>query len=200
MRLLLLSFLSLALTTAVYAAVPPAPAPAAVEAKPAAPPAPAAEKPVLLGAITREQVEAAVPDWVQAEVESAPDPAAVQALAAVPPGAEVVVYMGSWCGDSRREVSRLWRTLDAAGGSLPCTISYIGVDRTKKEPAALVAGSGVRYVPTFIVKRDGREVGRIVESSPHGVEQDLLALLSGSAHGLVTSRPDGAESQPEKQP
>ena len=125
-----------------------------------------------------------------------PDKAAVAALAAVPPGAEVTIYMGSWCGDSRREVSRLWRALDEAGGSIPCTIHYIGVDRDKKEPAALVEGSGLRYVPTLIVRRDGREVGRIVESSPHGVEQDLLALLSGSAHGLLTSRTDLSEIQP----
>ena len=187
MRLLLLSLLPFAL--AACASAPAAPSSPAHPATPAAAAAPAKPpKPVLLGPITREQVEAAVPDWVQAEVESAPDKAAVQALASVPPGAEVTVYMGSWCGDSRREVSRLWRVLDEAGGSLPCTISYIGVDHDKKEPAALVAGSDLRYVPTFIVKRDGREVGRIVESSPHGVEQDLLALLSGSAHGQVTAR------------
>jgi len=187
MRLLLLSLLPFAL--AACASAPAAPSSPAHPATPAAAAAPAKPpKPVLLGPITREQVEAAVPDWVQAEVESAPDAAAVKALAAVPPGAEVTVYMGSWCGDSRREVSRLWRVLDEAGGSLPCTISYIGVDHDKKEPAALVAGSDLRYVPTFIVKRDGREVGRIVESSPHGVEQDLLALLSGSAHGQVTAR------------
>jgi thiol-disulfide isomerase/thioredoxin len=153
------------------------------------------EKPVLLGDVTREQVEAAVPDWVQAEVEAAPDPAAVKALAAAPPGAEVTIYMGSWCGDSRRELARLWRAMDEAGGSLPCAIRYIGVDHDKKEPAALLAGSGVRYVPTLIVKRDGREVGRIVESSPHGVEQDLLALLDGHAHGVVTAK---AELQPDK--
>ena len=204
MRPLFLALLPLACALAAHAAPPMPPPPAsapAVEAKPAVPAAPAApEKPVLLGAITREQVEAAVPDWVQAEVESTPDKAAVQALTAVPPGAEVTIYMGSWCGDSRREVSRLWRTLDDAGGSLPCTISYIGVDHDKKEPAALIAGSGLRYVPTLIVKRDGREVGRIVESAPHGVEQDLLALLSGTAHGLVTNRPDKADLLPEKQP
>jgi thiol-disulfide isomerase/thioredoxin len=189
MRLLLLSLLPFALAacaSAQTAPSAPAQAPTPAAAQPAQPAKP--EKPVLLGPITREQVEAAVPDWVQAEVESAPDPAAVKALAGVPPGAEVTVYMGSWCGDSRREVSRLWRVLDEAGGSLPCTISYIGVDHDKKEPAALVAGSDLHYVPTFIVKRDGREVGRIVESSPHGVEQDLLALLSGSAHGQVTAR------------
>jgi thiol-disulfide isomerase/thioredoxin len=195
MRLLLLSLLPFVFAFAVAAAPPTSPAPptptpdppaVATEAKPLA----AAEKPVLLGNLTREQVEAAVPDWVQAEVEALPEKMAVQALAAVPSGGEVTVYMGSWCSDSRREVSRLWRVLDESGGSLPCKITYIGVDPDKKEPVAMIAGSGLLYVPTFIVKRDGREVGRIVESSPHGIEQDLLALLSGSAHGLVTAKPE----------
>ncbi|HTQ79924.1 MAG TPA: hypothetical protein VMM92_08010, partial [Thermoanaerobaculia bacterium] len=170
MRFLLLSWLPLALAAWAAAQTPPSAAPKAADPQPA--PAAHTEKPVLLGHITREQVEAAVPDWVQAEVDSSPDPTAALALAGVPPGAEVTVYMGSWCGDSRREVSRFWRALDQAGGSLPCTVSYIGVDHDKKEPADLVAGSGLRFVPTFIVKRDGHEVGRIVESTPHGIEQD----------------------------
>ncbi len=201
MRLLPLSLLPFAFAVAVEAApltppITPPNSPAAatekpIEAKPTeAKPLAPTEKPVLLGNLTREQVEAAVPDWVQAEIEALPEKTAIAALASVPPGAEVTVYMGSWCPDSRREVSRLWRVLDESGGSLPCKISYIGVDHDKKEPVAMVAGSGLLYVPTFVVKRDGREVGRIVESSPHGVERDLLALLSGSAQGLVTAKPE----------
>ncbi len=202
MRLHLLPLLSLVLVTAAAAQTPPAPgAPPAGEAQPAQPAMPATpgktEKPVLLGNLTREAVEAAVPEWVQAEVDSAPDKAASAALATVPPGADVTIYMGSWCGDSRREVSRFWRALDEAGGSLPCTVHYIGVDHDKKEPAALVAESGLRYVPTFIVRRDGKEVGRIVESAPHGVEQDLLALLQGSAKGLLTTREDLLSGKPQ---
>jgi hypothetical protein len=45
-------------------------------------------------------------------------------------------------------------------------------------------------VPTFIVVRGGREVGRIVESSPNGVESDLLALLTGKAQGVISTRKD----------
>jgi len=175
---------------------PPAEQPAPSPSKTAAPAGPSPEKPVLLGRIQREQVEAAVPDWVEAEVASAPDGEAARRLAAVPPGATVTVYLGSWCGDSRREVGRLWRALDMAGGELPFAISYIGVDHAKKEPAALVSGSDLRYVPTVIVRRDGREVGRIVESAPHGIERDLLSLLDGSAHGLVTGRTYLGDAKP----
>jgi hypothetical protein len=148
------------------------------------------ETAVLVGDVTREQVEAAVPAWVEAEVGSQPDAGASQALASVEPGAEVTVFLGTWCGDSRREVPRLWKALDESGGMVPFTIHYIGVDREKKEPSGRVEKNGIQYVPTFIVSRGGHEVGRIVETSPNGVEKDLLALLSGKATGILSTRDD----------
>jgi hypothetical protein len=173
------------------------PAPAAPPAASVGAPATAPDPQVLLGPVTREQVEAAVPAWVQAEVEASPDLAAARALAGVAPGAEVTVLLGTWCSDSRREISRLWKALDdigatsggGAGGGLPFTLTYIGVDEAKREPAAAVTAAGLKYVPTLIVRRGGREVGRVVESSPHGIELDLLALLSGKAAGLLTANP-----------
>ena len=149
----------------------------------------------LIGPVTRETVEAA-PEWVQAEVEAKPDPNVAAALAAVPAGAEVEVFLGTWCGDSRRELPRLWKAIDAAGGTVPFQIHYVGVDHQKKEPAAEIAKEGVRYLPTFIVRRDGREVGRIVETSPNGIESDLLALLTGKASGVLSTRTDLAPAKP----
>jgi len=164
------------------------------EEPPAAPAAESHEEAVLTGEVTREQVEEAVPDWVQAEVEAQPDVAVSRALAAVPPGAAVTVYLGTWCGDSKRELARLWRAFDQllgeSGRDASFAIRYVAVARDKKEPAALVEGSGLQYVPTFVVARHGREVGRIVETSPRGIELDLLALLDGSAHGVVSARTD----------
>jgi hypothetical protein len=147
----------------------------------------------LVGPVTREQIEAADPDWVHSEDIAAPDAAAAKALAGVPPGAEVTVFLGTWCGDSRRHVPRLWKALDAAGGAVPFKVRYIGVDRDKKEPAADITACDVHFVPTLIVTRDGHELGRIVEEPLHGVEGDLLALLTGEAHGVLSA------SQPASQ-
>ena len=188
--LLLALSCGLALTALAGAGDPPA-APSAV--KPAA-----AEEAVLVGPTTREKVEAS-PEWVQAEVEAKPDAGAAQALGTVEPGAEVTVFLGTWCGDSRREVPRLWKALDAEGGAAPFQIRYVGVDHDKKQPADLLKESDVRYLPTFIVRRGGHEVGRIVETSPHGVEQDLLALLTGKASGVLTTRQDLAPANPHPQ-
>lgn len=163
---------------------------AAARETPATAPAAAPEEPVLTGEVTREQVEEFVPDWVQEEVAAQPEAAAVQGLAAVAPGAEVTVYLGTWCSDSKRELARLWRALDEAGGAVPFALRYVAVGRDKEEPAALTGGADLRYVPTFVVARGGREVGRIVESAPNGIERDLLALLEGSASGTVSGRED----------
>jgi len=154
----------------------------------------AAEPEPLVGVVSREQVEAAVPAWVQAEIEAEPDAEAARHLLAVEPGAEVTVYFGTWCSDSRRELARLWRAFDEVGAGfgaeLPFAIEYVAVDRDKRQPAERLAGVDVEYVPTFVVRRDGREVGRMVEVSPHGIEADLLALLSGEAAGVVSARDD----------
>jgi len=154
------------------------------------------EETVVIGPTTREQIESAVPEWVQAEVESKPDAETARTLATVEPGAEVTVFLGTWCGDSRREVPRLWKALAEAGGDVPFEVHYVGVDRAKKEPAAALAAEDVRYLPTFIVHRDGRETGRIVETSPHGIERDLADLLKGKARGVLATREDltGADS------
>ena len=131
-----------------------------------------------------------MPEWVLAEVEATPDVDAAGVMVAALSGAEVTVFFGTWCSDSGRELPRLWRALDEVGVLNPAEIRYIGVDRDKTEPAAHVKGQDLRLVPTFVVSRGGEEVGRIVESSPNGIENDLLALLRGDKTGLITSSED----------
>lgn len=148
----------------------------------------------LVGVVSRQEVEAAEPDWVAAEIEARPDAEAALALTEVAPGAEVTVYLGTWCSDSERELARLWRAFDEVGvgmgTELPFSIEYVAVDRDKTEPARRLAGVGLEYVPTFVVRRDGEEVGRMVEVSPDGIEYALLDLLSGRATGVVSARQD----------
>ena len=144
----------------------------------------------LLGPMSRAEVEAAMPDWVAATVEAQPDMEAALGLADLVGDVEVSVFFGSWCSDSKRELSRLWKALDLVGGEVEFPIRYVAVDRSKSEPAKALAGREILYVPTFVVERDGLEVGQIIEESPNGVETDLLALLSGEASGWISARND----------
>lgn len=123
----------------------------------------------LVGTLTRAQI-LDLPSWQAAFEHST----ATGALAGSP-GAEVVVYLGTWCGDSRREVTRLWRALDAAPA--PFTLRYVGVDRDKQVPAS-EGDVDLQRVPTFVVRREGREIGRIVEHAPRGIEIELTEILT----------------------
>ena len=145
---------------------------------------------VLLGALTRSRVEDAAPDWIEEQIAATPDTETTLEVLAAIAGAEIVVFMGTWCEDSRRELSRFWRGLDEAGAVSPLEITYYGVDRDKQRPRDLIAGQDLLYVPTIIVRREGVEVGRIVEEAPDGIEFELLALLTGEKTGLITARSD----------
>ena len=96
------------------------------------------------------------------------------------------IFLGTWCGDSRRETPRMLKLLDAAG--LPASsINLVFVDNIdtayKQSPQHEEAGKHIFRVPTFIVYKNGKEAGRIVETPVVSLEQDLLAIASGAAYG-----------------
>jgi hypothetical protein len=150
--------------------------------------------------VTRTEVEAAMPGLVSEEMAAEPDLQAVHRLPEAVAGAEVVIYLGTWCDDSRRELARLWRALDSAGMDEPPQLTYVAVDRSKTEPADLLAGVDLIRVPTVVVRRGGDEMGRIVEESLHGIEIDLLALLTGQASGWITASEDLLTGEVDSEP
>lgn len=128
--------------------------------------------------------------WDAAFASARPSPEASRELAKVPAGAEVLVVLGTWCGDSRREVSRFAKALELAP-SVPFLVKWIAVDRQKQADGFDARALGIRYLPTFIVSRGGREIGRVVESSPEGIERDVGALLREEKRGVITARTQG---------
>jgi hypothetical protein len=143
----------------------------------------------VVGMTSRAEIEERLPAWRDAAASAHPSVETARELASVPPGAQIDVYLGTWCGDSRREVARLFRALEHVPEPWPFTIRWIAVDRAKRAEG-LTEGIELRYVPTFVVRRDGAEVGRIVESAPRGIERELLDLLRGTTHGVISGRTD----------
>jgi hypothetical protein len=138
--------------------------------------------------VTWDDITRAHPRWVEAYEATSPDQAASQALASVLLGAEVTIVLATWCGDSRREVPRLMRALSLAQ-VMPFTLHLIDVPRGfRQDPVMQVMD--ILFVPTLIVCRDGQEIGRIIESSPRGIEHDLGALLRGESRGTITGHDD----------
>ncbi len=146
---------------------------------------------VLFGGLTREDVEREIPGWGADSVAYVPDPAALERLAGNLKDIRIVCVFGTWCGDSKREVPRLWKILDAAGFPESSLEMYaVGSSRfTAQMPlppgaldwsSAVKSSYGVSAVPTIIVERSGAELGRIVEKPEKSLEEDLSNLISGA--------------------
>lgn len=94
---------------------------------------------------------------------------------------EILVFMGTWCGDSKREVPHFYKILDNVGYSEK-KLQVVAVDnhpdRYKKSPQGEEKGWNIEYVPTIIFLKDGKELGRIVETPQETLEKDLAAILS----------------------
>ncbi len=92
----------------------------------------------------------------------------------------ITAFMGTWCGDSKREVPRFYKVLDDAEFPLD-RLTFVAVDRVreayKKSPGGEQEELNIHRVPTFIVYKDGKEINRIVESPVKTLEEDLLQLL-----------------------
>lgn len=76
------------------------------------------------------------------------------------------IFMGTWCGDSRREVPRLYAFLDYI--HFPKNkISLVFVDNEdsayKESPGKEEQGKYIFRVPTLIISKAGMELGRVIE-------------------------------------
>ena len=94
---------------------------------------------------------------------------------------QVLIFLGTWCGDSKREVPRFLKIMDLA--EVPAErIKIVAVDRrepnVKKSPTGEQWGLQIKRVPTFIFLKDGKEVNRIVESPIESLESDILRILN----------------------
>lgn len=92
-------------------------------------------------------------------------------------GVDVLVLLGTWCGDSKRQVPLFLKIADSAGFA-PGQIRLYGVDRGKKSPEGVEAPYALERVPTFIFFRKSREIGRIVETPVTTMEADMLQILA----------------------
>jgi thiol-disulfide isomerase/thioredoxin len=91
---------------------------------------------------------------------------------------EWLVFFGSWCSDSWREIPAFLKVADNAGID---SIRFYGLDRSKKSPGGFEEPFDITLVPTLILLSDGKEVGRIEERPAGGMEDDMLFLLMKSS-------------------
>lgn len=146
-------------------------------------------KPILVGKVTREDIKDAIPNWDDEYYSYEPDSKVLSKLPTyVSNDISIKCILGTWCGDSMREVPRFWKVMEYAG--LPAEgLEMFAVERYRAEPsrerpAELIDWSkevrnhfSIKAVPTFIVCSGAKELGRIVEKPRKSLEEDLLGIL-----------------------
>lgn len=135
---------------------------------------------MLLGYQTKDQLlKAPYDQWYNPEHDGyATDKKAIAELQKEKVGSyNMMLVLGTWCPDSHREVPRFFKILEEVNypGS---KLKIIAVNRKYEAPGGEESPYNIRRVPTIIVEKYGKEIGRIVESSTSGyLERDLLEIL-----------------------
>lgn len=91
---------------------------------------------------------------------------------------QIVAFMGTWCEDSHMYIPQLIKVLDQL--KYPKSkLTLIAVNRKYESPAGEEGLYNIQKVPTIIIKRNGKEIGRMKEYPETGVlERDLVQILN----------------------
>ncbi len=129
-----------------------------------------------VGVLDPDHLGSVLPAWEEAVRSWKPDPAVVRTLREAGP-ARVEIFFGSWCGDSAAHVPPLLAALRAAANPR-LRVVLVALDRGKHEPGGRARARRIERVPTVIVLRNGREIGRIVETPRTTMDRDVAELLA----------------------
>ncbi|HEY7544839.1 MAG TPA: thioredoxin family protein, partial [Blastocatellia bacterium] len=130
------------------------------------------------GEMSEQKLWETVPVWRYSMESYQPAPSAVSTIKAVDKETKVTVVLGTWCPDSKNYVPKLMKAIGAAAND-KIKVQVFGVDNQFHDPIETIQKLKVVNVPTVIVERSGREMGRIVETPALAtVEEDLAAILN----------------------
>jgi thiol-disulfide isomerase/thioredoxin len=88
-----------------------------------------------------------------------------------------LIFGGTWCEDTQSILPKFFKAQTAAGFP-DSDLTFYAVDRSKKTIGNEAQTYAITNVPTIIVLRDGKEIGRVVEYGKTGKwEEELIGLL-----------------------
>jgi len=134
---------------------------------------------MLIGKFTKEDLQKPpYEDWFKSEYDKfKPSAEAMETIKNNISNYEIMAFMGTWCGDSKREVPKFLKILDEAGYDLS-NLTLVGVSRSKTTPEKLEEGWDINRVPSIIFIKDGKEINRFVEYPRETIEEDIAKIVS----------------------
>lgn len=141
--------------------------------------------------LTPDSLFKAVPEFWPLPGAYQPAENALQLLRCYDEPVTVLIFFGSWCSDSKRDVPHFFTTLNLVNNK-NFAAQLFGLDRTKKDVHGFAEAFKIDKVPTFIFLRGTRnwaanghavtaqtqgELGRITEEPAISLEQDWVNIL-----------------------
>lgn len=108
-----------------------------------------------------------------------PDAAAVNAFKQKKEKFSLLVFGGTWCEDTQNLLPKFYQLIDASGFP-ESEINLLAVDRKKETVKNFHFIYKITNVPTFIVLKNGIEVGRVKEYGTKGdITKELGEIVAG---------------------
>lgn len=100
------------------------------------------------------------------------------ALTNAPSDITFLIFGGTWCEDTQNILPKFF-TYQQRANFPDNRITMVGVDRAKKSISNLATVFGITNVPTIIVLKNGKEVGRVIEYGKTGLwDKELSEMLN----------------------
>lgn len=90
---------------------------------------------------------------------------------------KVVIFMGTWCHDSKREVPRMFKILNKINFD-DNNINIVALKKNKKGYFNNYDSFKITNTPTFIFYKENKELGRIIERPKTTLENDLYQFIN----------------------
>ncbi len=97
----------------------------------------------------------------------------------------IQIFLGTWCGDSKREVPRFMKLINEIRfpvNNIKIITVGDGDSLYKQSPQHEERGLGIFRVPTFIIYKNGIEINRINEYPVNSLEKDLLSIITNQTY------------------
>jgi hypothetical protein len=132
---------------------------------------------IYVGKVDRSLFEKYDLSWFTAEYQRyTPQSTVLDSIRGRTDSLDVIIFLGTWCHDTHRELPRFLKIVETE--HLPIRILELhALNRMKQSGDVLPLAFGIRYVPTFVFIRNGKEAGRIVEMPKLSFEEDMVGMF-----------------------
>lgn len=134
---------------------------------------------ILTGMINRDLLQNDTSfKWYSSNQQSYnPDTAIIHSLAKIKTAKlQLIIFGGTWCEDTQFILPKFFKLQEISG--IPDeNITLFGVNRKKVSLGHIAEALGIINVPTIIVLKDGKELGRVVEYGKTGKWDKELAEI-----------------------